>query len=136
MKVISFPAYRTTCTILQVYSQLFLGRELKLSVRIKENNFTKIQESWNQTHAQFMETVEKVYNQSREIQAILMETRVGISLNLKQADYNHSVIPPVEATLANKQFNCSSIANNSSRSKAEQVSSKLVEKTFETFEII
>ena len=123
MKVISFPAYRTTCTTLQVYSQLFLGRELKLSVRIKENNFTKIQESWNQTHAQFMETVEKVYNQSREIQAILMETRVGIRLNLKKTDYNHSVIPPVEATLENKQFNCSSIANNSSRSKAEQVSS-------------
>ena len=83
MKVISFPAYRTTCAILQVYSQLFLARELKLSVKIKENNFTNFQESWNQTHAQFMETVEEVYNQSREIQAILMETRVGINLNLK-----------------------------------------------------
>lgn len=98
----SFPAYRTTYGILQVYSQLFLARELKLSVRIKENNFTKIQESWNQTHVQFMKTVEEVYNQSREIQAILMETRVGISLDLKKTDFNHSVIPPVEATLANK----------------------------------
>ena len=73
-----FLAYRIfICFFLQVVSQLFRARELDVSTQEKAANFNQIQESWNQSHALFMDSVEQVYNHSREIQAILMDTKVG-----------------------------------------------------------
>ena len=61
----------------QVVSQLFRARELDVSTQEKAANFNQIQESWNQSHVLFMDSVEQVYNYSREIQAILTDTKVG-----------------------------------------------------------
>ena len=63
--------------ISQVVSHLFRARELDVSIQQKAANFNQIQESWNQSHALFMDSVEQVYNHSREIQMILNDTKVG-----------------------------------------------------------
>lgn len=67
---------RYFCDISQVISKLFSARELEVSVQEKAANFNQIQESWNQSHALFMNEIEQVYNHSMEIQATLMETKV------------------------------------------------------------
>lgn len=60
----------------QVMSKLFHARELEISVQEKAANYNQIQHSWNQSHALFMDTIEQVYNHSREIQATLVEAKV------------------------------------------------------------
>ena len=62
----------------QVFSQLTLARELEDTVKEKKENFTRIQEFYNQSHDQFMEDIEKVYSHSREVEETLMETKVRI----------------------------------------------------------
>lgn len=62
--------------ISQVLSKLFRAQELDVSIQEKAANFNLIQETWNQSHALFMNSIEQVYNHSREVQMILMETKV------------------------------------------------------------
>ena len=68
----------------QIYSQLFVARELEFPLKTKETNFTKIQELYNHTHVQFMDAIEQVYNYSQEIQATLEKTKVTNNLNFKE----------------------------------------------------
>ena len=63
--------------ISQIVSQLFRARELDVSIQQKAANFNQIQESWNQSNTLFIDSIEQVYNHSREIQAILIDTKVG-----------------------------------------------------------
>ena len=63
--------------ISQIFSQLFRARELDVSIQQKAANFNQIQESWNQSNTLFIDSIEQVYNHSREIQAILIDTKVG-----------------------------------------------------------
>lgn len=63
--------------ISQIFSQLFRARELDDSIQQKAANFNQIQESWNQSNTLFIDSIEQVYNHSREIQAILIDTKVG-----------------------------------------------------------
>lgn len=63
--------------ISQIVSQLFRARELDDSIQQKAANFNQIQESWNQSNTLFIDSIEQVYNHSREIQAILIDTKVG-----------------------------------------------------------
>ena len=72
--------------ISQIVSHLFRTRELDVSIQQKAANFNQIQESWNQSNAQFMDSVEQVYNHSREIQAILMETKVRKALEIRKTE--------------------------------------------------
>lgn len=63
--------------ITQIFSQLFRARALEDSIQQKAANFNQIQESWNQSNTLFMDSIEQVYNHSREIHAILIDTKVG-----------------------------------------------------------
>lgn len=63
----------------QVMSKLFHTQKLEISVQEKAANYIQIQESWNQSHATFKETIEKVYNYSGEMHATLTEAKVCLS---------------------------------------------------------
>lgn len=63
----------------QVVSKLFHAQKLEISVQEKAANYIQIQEGWNQSHATFKETIEKVYNYSGEMYATLTEAKVCLS---------------------------------------------------------
>jgi len=86
-------------TLTRIFSQLFRARELDDSIQQKAANFNRIQESWNQSNTLFMDSIEQVYNHSREIQAILIDTKNLVEEELLALNNTSVLLAKANATL-------------------------------------
>ncbi|XP_068741417.1 laminin subunit alpha-like isoform X2 [Montipora capricornis] len=96
--------FQTEETLRRVFSQLTLARELEDTVKEKKENFTRIQEFYNQSHDQFMGDIEKVYSHSREVEETLMETKDIFEQELLTLNRTLALLEDTNITLTNTQI--------------------------------